>query len=218
MSDPLTALMHAVQVMNLLKTLILRVLKDREELRLHTSGISPCSGNGRDNNSSKETLTAFSQELGHDDASIIDQESLFLKSSSFGTSENTEDDFESARESSEETIFAKGISNHSQEQLFSRSYSGYLLGPDASLLREKKPVMNSSVSLLGDVNGGGDGGRSELFSDMLEQMDNLGVTREGFAINEFLHCSPMLEPDIPRKRETKAIRRINRHVKKVEVW
>lgn len=31
MADPLTALMHAVQVMNLLKTLILRTLKDREE-------------------------------------------------------------------------------------------------------------------------------------------------------------------------------------------
>ncbi|CAJ2632121.1 rac GTPase activating protein [Trifolium pratense] len=31
MSDPLTALMHAVQVMNLLKTLILKTLRDREE-------------------------------------------------------------------------------------------------------------------------------------------------------------------------------------------
>lgn len=31
MADPLTALMHAVQVMNLLKTLILRILKNRQE-------------------------------------------------------------------------------------------------------------------------------------------------------------------------------------------
>lgn len=31
MSDPLTALMHAVQVMNLLKTLIMRTLREREE-------------------------------------------------------------------------------------------------------------------------------------------------------------------------------------------
>jgi hypothetical protein len=31
MADPLTALMHAVQVMNFLKTLILRTLRDREE-------------------------------------------------------------------------------------------------------------------------------------------------------------------------------------------
>lgn len=31
MSDPLTALMHAVQVMNLLKTLILRTMRERED-------------------------------------------------------------------------------------------------------------------------------------------------------------------------------------------
>lgn len=31
MADPLTALMHAVQVMNFLKTLILRTLRDRED-------------------------------------------------------------------------------------------------------------------------------------------------------------------------------------------
>ncbi|CAA6654204.1 unnamed protein product [Spirodela intermedia] len=34
MSDPLTALMHAVQVMNLLKTLILRTLREREEAEM----------------------------------------------------------------------------------------------------------------------------------------------------------------------------------------
>lgn len=34
MSDPLTALMHAVQVMNFLKTLILKTLREREEATL----------------------------------------------------------------------------------------------------------------------------------------------------------------------------------------
>lgn len=41
MSDPLTALMHAVQVMNLLKTLITKVLREREENA--TGGYSPMS-------------------------------------------------------------------------------------------------------------------------------------------------------------------------------
>ncbi|KAJ9187715.1 hypothetical protein P3X46_003139 [Hevea brasiliensis] len=41
MSDPLTALMHAVQVMNLLKTLITKVLREREETA--TGGYSPMS-------------------------------------------------------------------------------------------------------------------------------------------------------------------------------
>ncbi|XP_020574101.1 rho GTPase-activating protein 2-like [Phalaenopsis equestris] len=39
MSDPLTALMHAVQVMNLLKSLILKILREREEASM--GGISP---------------------------------------------------------------------------------------------------------------------------------------------------------------------------------
>ncbi|XP_061342558.1 rho GTPase-activating protein 2 [Gastrolobium bilobum] len=41
MSDPLTALMHAVQVMNLLKTLIMKTLREREETA--TGGYSPMS-------------------------------------------------------------------------------------------------------------------------------------------------------------------------------
>ncbi|PRQ26241.1 putative Rho GTPase activation protein [Rosa chinensis] len=42
MSDPLTALMHAVQVMNLLKTLIMKTLREREETD-ETGGYSPMS-------------------------------------------------------------------------------------------------------------------------------------------------------------------------------
>ena len=42
MSDPLTALMHAVQVMNLLKTLITKTLREREETAT-TEGYSPMS-------------------------------------------------------------------------------------------------------------------------------------------------------------------------------
>ncbi|KAL8089430.1 hypothetical protein AgCh_039039 [Apium graveolens] len=41
MSDPLTALMHAVQVMNLLKTLIIKTLREREETTIE--GYSPLS-------------------------------------------------------------------------------------------------------------------------------------------------------------------------------
>ncbi|KAI3749313.1 hypothetical protein L2E82_19920 [Cichorium intybus] len=43
MSDPLTALMHAVQVMNLLKTLIAKTLREREETTAMAPGFSPIS-------------------------------------------------------------------------------------------------------------------------------------------------------------------------------
>ncbi|KAH1081304.1 hypothetical protein J1N35_021065 [Gossypium stocksii] len=46
MSDPLTALMHAVQVMNLLKTLIIKTLRKREETAM--GGYSPTSSHSCD--------------------------------------------------------------------------------------------------------------------------------------------------------------------------
>jgi len=49
MSDPLTALMHAVQVMNLLKTLILNTLRKREEAA--EGGYSPMSSGSSDRQS-----------------------------------------------------------------------------------------------------------------------------------------------------------------------
>ncbi|KAE8693758.1 Rho GTPase-activating protein 3 [Hibiscus syriacus] len=52
MSDPLTALMHAVQVMNLLKTLIIKTLRKREETA--TGGYSPMSSHSCDGPTDEE--------------------------------------------------------------------------------------------------------------------------------------------------------------------
>lgn len=58
MLDPLTALMYAVQVMNFLKTLIMKTLKDRKESRdklVPASNPSPRDHNG-DQSSSRQLL------------------------------------------------------------------------------------------------------------------------------------------------------------------
>ncbi|GLU07465.1 hypothetical protein SLE2022_244220 [Rubroshorea leprosula] len=52
MSDPLTALMHAVQVMNLLKTLIMKTLREREETA--SGGCSPMSSDLSDQQTDEE--------------------------------------------------------------------------------------------------------------------------------------------------------------------
>nr|KYP71635.1 Rho GTPase-activating protein gacA [Cajanus cajan] len=59
MSDPLTALMHAVQVMNLLKTLILKTLREREETA--AAGYSPMSS--RSSESQSEDDYGSQQEM-----------------------------------------------------------------------------------------------------------------------------------------------------------
>ncbi|PWA81820.1 rho GTPase activating protein with PAK-box/P21-Rho-binding domain-containing protein [Artemisia annua] len=57
MSDPLTALMHAVQVMNLLKTLITKTLRDREDAATTDCGYSPMSyRSGRQSDYSQEEM------------------------------------------------------------------------------------------------------------------------------------------------------------------
>lgn len=52
MSDPLTALMHAVQVMNLLKTLITKTVREREENA--TGGYSPMSSCSSDHQTDED--------------------------------------------------------------------------------------------------------------------------------------------------------------------
>jgi hypothetical protein len=48
MADPLTALMHAVQVMNLLRTLIVKTLKGREEAAAAPKALQSCSDSPND--------------------------------------------------------------------------------------------------------------------------------------------------------------------------
>ena len=73
MADPLTALIHAVQVMNLLKTLILKTFREREESSakfrsLSARAASPidmsdCHSNLNSNESSKISLNAPAPEI-----------------------------------------------------------------------------------------------------------------------------------------------------------
>ncbi|KAF8379788.1 hypothetical protein HHK36_029237 [Tetracentron sinense] len=60
MADPLTALLHAVQVMNFLKTLIVKTIREREEstddARFSSCSESPCNkGDPHSSNSNRET-------------------------------------------------------------------------------------------------------------------------------------------------------------------
>ncbi|RDX80689.1 Rho GTPase-activating protein 2, partial [Mucuna pruriens] len=87
MSDPLTALMHAVQVMNLLKTLILKTLREREEA---AAGYSPMSSHSSDRQSEDDydsqqemdtsgELRQANEEEGEGGASVSEIVECFLK-------------------------------------------------------------------------------------------------------------------------------------------
>ncbi|KAL8232828.1 hypothetical protein R6Q57_002606 [Mikania cordata] len=64
MSDPLTALMHAVQVMNLLKTLITKTLREREET---TVARGPQSDSDFDNHEEMQTSSELRERVSVDE-------------------------------------------------------------------------------------------------------------------------------------------------------
>lgn len=71
MADPLTALMYAVQVMNFLKTLILRTLKDREESVVEAGPapeLEPFDENGH--HSASQPVVQKSNEIEEEDILI----------------------------------------------------------------------------------------------------------------------------------------------------
>ncbi|XP_030505693.2 rho GTPase-activating protein 2 [Cannabis sativa] len=101
MSDPLTALMHAVQVMNLLKTLITKTLREREETAT-SGGYSPMSSCSSDHHSdedfdSQQELDTSSETRGR--APDYDEDD----NCSHGSEEEDEDDDDGGAHSLGET-------------------------------------------------------------------------------------------------------------------
>lgn len=75
MADPLTALMYAVQVMNFLKTLILRTLKDREEFVVEAGPapeLEPFDENGH--HSASQPIVQKSNEIEDEEEIVISKE------------------------------------------------------------------------------------------------------------------------------------------------
>ncbi|KAI3773110.1 hypothetical protein L6452_04309 [Arctium lappa] len=107
MSDPLTALMHAVQVMNLLKTLITKTLREREECATTDGGCSPMSyRTDRQSDDSQEEMET-SCELRRQQPSSEDE------------NDNYEDEVESLSEI-EESFLKQLIENENAKDCFKK--------------------------------------------------------------------------------------------------
>lgn len=144
MSDPLTALMHAVQVMNLLKTLIMKTLREREETT--TCGYSPMSFHSSDRRSELDEYDSHrevdtSGEL-RGTKSDYDDHAHYSHSSS-------EEEVEAESLSEIEECFLKKLDENTkgfseevpegylQEYVSSRKCSGYSVEPAISITDNK---------------------------------------------------------------------------------
>ncbi|KAJ7972870.1 Rho GTPase-activating protein [Quillaja saponaria] len=126
MSDPLTALMHAVQVMNLLKTLITKALREREETE--TEGYSPLSSHLSDRQSEGEYDSQQEMDTGSElrgDSSDYEEHAHYSQSS--------EDEGEAESLSEIEKCFLRQFENNSSTiNSFLEEPAGYLEGEYAS--------------------------------------------------------------------------------------
>ncbi|XP_071696832.1 rho GTPase-activating protein 2-like [Rutidosis leptorrhynchoides] len=109
MSDPLTALMHAVQVMNLLKTLITKTLRDREDATTTDGEYSPMSYR-----SDRHSVEEDSQEEMETSCELRRQ-----PSSSEEDNDNEEDEVESLSEI-EENFMQQLMENENAKDCFKK--------------------------------------------------------------------------------------------------
>ncbi|KAF5800558.1 putative Rho GTPase activation protein [Helianthus annuus] len=133
MSDPLTALMHAVQVMNLLKTLITKTLREREEA---DGGYSPMSYRSEEIETSCELTRQASSE--EDDI------------------EEDEDEVESLSEM-EESFLKQLIENENAKDCFKKELGNLVkqqqrCSPTSGFDFQEESSVNTSVSVSPGVN------------------------------------------------------------------
>lgn len=114
MADPLTALIHAVQVMNLLKTLILKILQEREEseARQQPSCVDPPSHKNNttsSNSTSGEPTKLHSNAITGTESASNDMRCTSLDATDYNSGQNFES-FEEKDEEEEQYHSASGRS------------------------------------------------------------------------------------------------------------
>ncbi|KAJ1390705.1 Rho GTPase-activating protein domain [Sesbania bispinosa] len=162
MSDPLTALMHAVQVMNLLKTLILKTLREREETT--TAGYSPMSFHSSESECQSEDDYDSQQEM-DTSGELRGTKSDYEDHDDDNYSHSIEEEEEAASVSEIEECFLKWLDENTkgfseeepegylQEELESpRSCSGYKVESATSFI-DIKTVNSCSSPSYGDESG-----------------------------------------------------------------
>ncbi|KAK4848314.1 hypothetical protein QYF36_011595 [Acer negundo] len=121
MADPLTALIHAVQVMNFLKTLILKTLREREESASKARLLSSCSESPSLENNSNSTNTNEEDAFGLTLDSCTPERpttSKFLRAAALGRLESdSEENFWSFQKKSDEDEEFQPVSGSSTPAL-----------------------------------------------------------------------------------------------------
>ncbi|KAL2323603.1 hypothetical protein Fmac_027982 [Flemingia macrophylla] len=146
MSDPLTALMHAVQVMNLLKTLIMKTLREREETA--TGGYSPMSFHSSDRQSEDEYDSQREMDTSDELRGTKSDYDDHVHSSE-GEAESLSEIEESFLKQLDQNTkgFSEEPAGHLQKHVSTRSCSGYSMEPSIPVTDLASTVDRSSSTI-----------------------------------------------------------------------
>lgn len=143
MLDPLTALMYAVQVMNFLKTLVVKTLKDRKESRdklILASNPSPRDQNG-DQSSSRQLLHLMKANK----EEALDNSEVEMKDKEESSEEEEQEEEESA-ESRELVGVKSSLAKSCNNGGFGHKQNGW------EEQRKKTKTISNASSIVGRVN------------------------------------------------------------------
>ncbi|CAN6466361.1 unnamed protein product [Victoria cruziana] len=148
MADPLTALIHAVQVMNFLKTLIMKILREREEnaARAREFSFCPESPKDRDRHNSSRLMTISNEGADETptkscfrDTSVLD---MFLRNREDGLLSDAEESFRSlpekfAADDEVELFSAEGSARKSQVAAIENGCRGRYISKEVESLLDR---------------------------------------------------------------------------------
>ena len=207
MVDPLTALMYAVQVMNFLKTLIEKTIREREDSVVETCPVSRVEPSS-DEDGHQSSSQSYVQEGKEDANKGNEEEKVFVVD---------EPAIESPHNSSpDETTTGSG------SQSFLSSIENIILGGNRSLVDNCPCEVTSQVSSL--MNGVQDGGHTSVGGEA-QTNTSKSKTDQSSSSNMKKGCKKTSEQLIvhsvraaEKTRKTRIMGRMNSRKELVEAW
>ncbi|KAH7836553.1 hypothetical protein Vadar_002857 [Vaccinium darrowii] len=206
MADPLTALMHAVQVMNFLKTLIVKILREREDSVIETAPgplLEPSDENGHDSPSQPPRLEVTEQE--NDETALENDETdpHFIYEEPI--SENASDSIEL------DNNMTDGGEPHSSDSTYIEgSYEGGCSSPDEYNTETDAEVVNEGLNTTVQEERGL-GGKNGQSSVLKLRKKRLGIEQQ-----PVLHQAGM--GHVEKSKELSNLSRINSRTERIEAW
>ncbi|CAL9233181.1 unnamed protein product [Arabidopsis halleri] len=150
MTDPLTALMHAVQVMNLLKTLITKTLAEREETATGSEGYSPSHSSNSQTDSDSDNaqdMEVSGESHGTDSECGEEEEEVEQQQEHLSRHSTHEDENDIGSLSSIEKCFLSQLNNNARVSNTSTTEDwSPKASPVVSFTENKNIILSSSTS------------------------------------------------------------------------